>query len=245
MTAKGTSGYPRRDDPHPGVAERRGAVVLAGDDAGAARPHGPGPPGCRRRRRRRRRADGLSAARRAAELGASVVLLEAERIGWGASTRNGGFCHPGFKQSLTALRRLHGQERAEALYRETIEAFEHVERLCTTSIDADFDRTGHLVLASAPSHAVGLRRVRGGDGGRGHGRPRRRARGPAHRDRQRRVRRRDGRRAQRRAASGQARRRAGRPCRGRGRRALRGDGRPVRCGARPTGGRSSRRRAAR
>ena len=99
---------------------------------------------------------GLSAARRAAELGASVVLLEAERIGWGASTRNGGFCHPGFKQSLTALRRLHGQERAEALYRETIEAFEHVERLCTTSIEADFDRTGHLVLASAPSHASGF-----------------------------------------------------------------------------------------
>ena len=99
---------------------------------------------------------GLSAARRAAELGASVVLLEAERIGWGASTRNGGFCHPGFKQSLTALRRLHGQERAEALYRETIEAFEHVERLCTTTIEAEFDRTGHLVLASAPSHAAGF-----------------------------------------------------------------------------------------
>ena len=51
---------------------------------------------------------GLSAARRAAELGASVALLEAERIGWGASTRNGGFCHPGFKQPLTTLRRLHG-----------------------------------------------------------------------------------------------------------------------------------------
>ena len=101
---------------------------------------------------------GLSAARRAAELGASVVLLEAERIGWGASTRNGGFCHPGFKQSLTALRRLHGVERAETLYRETIEAFEHVERLCTTSIDAEFERTGHLVLASAPSHAAALRR---------------------------------------------------------------------------------------
>ncbi len=97
---------------------------------------------------------GLSAARRAAELGANVVLLEAERIGWGASTRNGGFCHPGFKQSLAALRRLHGVERAEALYRETIEAFEHVERLCTTSIDAEFERTGHLVLASAPSHAA-------------------------------------------------------------------------------------------
>ncbi len=99
---------------------------------------------------------GLSAARRAAELGASVVLLEAERIGWGASTRNGGFCHPGFKQSLTTLRRLHGPDRAAALYRETIAAFDHVEALCTTAIDADFDRCGHLVLASAPSHASGF-----------------------------------------------------------------------------------------
>ena len=86
--------------------------------------------------------------------GRRSALVEAERIGWGASTRNGGFCHPGFKQSLTTLRRLHGVERAETLYRETIEAFEHVEHLCTTSIDADFERTGHLVLASAPSHAA-------------------------------------------------------------------------------------------
>ena len=84
------------------------------------------------------------------------MLVEAERIGWGTSSRNGGFCHPGFKQSFTTLRRLHGPERAATLYRETIDAFGHVERLCTTSIDADFDRSGHLVLASAPSHAAGF-----------------------------------------------------------------------------------------
>ncbi len=65
--------------------------------------------------------------------GRRVALVEAERIGWGASTRNGGFCHPGFKQPLTTLRRLHGVEAAETLYRETIAAFEHVERLCTTA----------------------------------------------------------------------------------------------------------------
>lgn len=99
---------------------------------------------------------GLSAARRAAELGASVVLLEADRIGSGASARNGGFCHPGFKPSLGELRRLYGVERAETLYRETIAAFEHVEHLCTTAIDADWARPGHVVLASAPSHAAGF-----------------------------------------------------------------------------------------
>ncbi|MEM8577542.1 MAG: FAD-binding oxidoreductase [Pseudomonadota bacterium] len=35
---------------------------------------------------------GLSAALHLAEAGASVVVLEAQRIGWGASGRNGGFC---------------------------------------------------------------------------------------------------------------------------------------------------------
>lgn len=98
---------------------------------------------------------GLSAARRSAELGASVVLLEGERIGWGASTRNGGMCHPGYKHPVSALERMHGRERAHRLYQETIDAFEHVAGLCTTRIDADFVRSGHLALAFAPSHAQG------------------------------------------------------------------------------------------
>jgi len=99
---------------------------------------------------------GLSAARRAAELGASVVLVEAERLGWGASSRNGGMCHPGYKTSLTALAAEHGRDMGERLYRETIDAFEHVAALCDGPIDADFRRTGHVVLASAPAHAAGF-----------------------------------------------------------------------------------------
>lgn len=99
---------------------------------------------------------GLSAARRAAELGASVVLLEGERLGWGASTRNGGMCHPGYKTSLTALVAAHGRARGERLYRETIDAYEHVKALCEGPIDADFAQRGHVVLASAPGHATGF-----------------------------------------------------------------------------------------
>jgi glycine/D-amino acid oxidase-like deaminating enzyme len=100
---------------------------------------------------------GLSAARRSAELGASVVLLEAERLGWGASTRNGGMIHPGYKTPLSGLIAKHGAERGERLYRESIEACEHVATLCETSIEADFTRSGHVVLASAPAHAEGFR----------------------------------------------------------------------------------------
>ena len=99
---------------------------------------------------------GLSAARRSAELGASVVLLEAERLGWGASTRNGGMLHPGYKTPLSGLVKQHGQERGERLYRESIDAYEHVAALCEGPIDADFARSGHVVLASAPSHAAGF-----------------------------------------------------------------------------------------
>ena len=99
---------------------------------------------------------GLSAARRAAELGASVVLLEGERLGWGASTRNAGMCHPGFKTSFGDLERAHGRPTAERLYRESIDAFEHLAGLCSGPIDADFVRSGHVVLASTPSHAASL-----------------------------------------------------------------------------------------
>lgn len=99
---------------------------------------------------------GLSAARRAAELGARVVLLEGEQIGWGASTRNGGMCHPGYKHSVAELVREHGETRGTRLYQESVDAFEHVADLCSTRIDADFVRSGHLVLASTPVHAAGF-----------------------------------------------------------------------------------------
>lgn len=99
---------------------------------------------------------GLSAARRSAELGASVVLLEAQRLGWGASTRNGGMVHPGYKTPLSKLVAKHGPDRGQRLYRESIEAFEHVGSLCEAAIDADFVRCGHVVLASAPGHADGF-----------------------------------------------------------------------------------------
>ena len=46
---------------------------------------------------------GLSAALHAAEAGYSVVLLEAQRIGWGASGRSGGQMIPGLRWGLDEL----------------------------------------------------------------------------------------------------------------------------------------------
>jgi len=101
---------------------------------------------------------GLSAARRSAELGADTVLLDAERLGFGASTRNGGMCHPGFKHGVLQLIAEHGEAKGLAIYQESVDAYEHVHELCTTAIDADFKATGGLSLACAPSHFAGMAR---------------------------------------------------------------------------------------
>ena len=59
---------------------------------------------------------GLSAALGLAERGRSVVLLEGERVGWGASGRNGGFVGPGYAMPSLALADRLGRDHARALY---------------------------------------------------------------------------------------------------------------------------------
>lgn len=95
---------------------------------------------------------GLWTAIRAKERdpGRRVVLLEASRIAWAASGRNGGFC----EASLT-----HGREnglnrwpeefdRLEELGLENLDGIEEtVERY---GIDADFERTGQMAVAVEP-----------------------------------------------------------------------------------------------
>jgi len=100
---------------------------------------------------------GLSAARRSAELGASTVLLDADRLGFGGSTRNGGMCHPGFKHGVLALIAEHGEAKGLAIYQESVDAYEHVREVAM-AVDADFEAFGGLALAYAPSHVAGLAR---------------------------------------------------------------------------------------
>ncbi len=69
---------------------------------------------------------GLSAARDLARAGKRVVLLEAERVGWGASGRNGGFVSPGYAASLSLISLYAGSERAKALYKLSIEGAQAV-----------------------------------------------------------------------------------------------------------------------
>ncbi len=59
---------------------------------------------------------GLSAALGLAERGRSVVLIEARRVGWGASGRNGGFVSPGYSLPGSRLVARLGLDHARALY---------------------------------------------------------------------------------------------------------------------------------
>lgn len=59
---------------------------------------------------------GLSTALALAERGRKVVVVEAERIGWGASGRNGGQLHTGQRKDQDALEASLGKAKARALW---------------------------------------------------------------------------------------------------------------------------------
>ncbi|MGO1538666.1 MAG: NAD(P)/FAD-dependent oxidoreductase [Leucobacter sp.] len=79
-----------------------------------------------------------------------VILLEAKRVGWAASGRNGGFCEASIS---------HGEPNAEArwpnevgtLRRLGYENLDAIERFVQeNSLDVDWERTGQLSVANAP-----------------------------------------------------------------------------------------------
>jgi glycine/D-amino acid oxidase-like deaminating enzyme len=104
---------------------------------------------------------GITAARELARRDVPVTLLEANTLGWGASTRNGGIVHAGYKWSAGELIRRYGPETGKALYQETLDSYELVKTLIAEeSIDCDFREVGHLELAYAPSHVPELDHMR-------------------------------------------------------------------------------------
>lgn len=65
---------------------------------------------------------GLSAALHLAEAGYKVVLLEAHRVGWGASGRNGGQVGTGLNKDQAELESMFGKTQAKALWDLSLEA---------------------------------------------------------------------------------------------------------------------------
>lgn len=93
---------------------------------------------------------GLSAALHLAGQGYRVVLLEAERLGWGASGRNGGQVGTGPRQDEAELAAWLGPEVARQLF-DLAEAGKALVRDLVTrhAIDCDL-RTGQVVAAAKP-----------------------------------------------------------------------------------------------
>ena len=105
---------------------------------------------------------GINAARELARRGVRVTLLEAMTLGFGASTRNGGIVHAGYKWGPGELMQRYGEETGRALYQETLDGYQTVKRLITDeAIDCDFREVGHLELAYAPSHVEDLQHAAG------------------------------------------------------------------------------------
>src|SRR5436309_13676811 len=96
---------------------------------------------------------GLSAARTLAKRGASVAVLEAETIGWGASSRNGGMVLTGLKLGVNQLISMYGRERTQRMYAASLASIDCVEQIVREeNIDCDFVRCGHLEVACKQKH---------------------------------------------------------------------------------------------
>ena len=101
---------------------------------------------------------GLSAARTLAKQGAKVAVLEAETIGWGASSRNGGMVLSGLKLGMQTVQKRFGRELAKRLFQYSLDSIDTVQQIVKEeNIDCGFARNGHLLTANKPKHFDALK----------------------------------------------------------------------------------------
>ncbi|RZI90066.1 MAG: FAD-binding oxidoreductase [Pseudomonas sp.] len=94
---------------------------------------------------------GVNTALELAERGLSVILLEARRIGWGASGRNGGQLIRGIGHDVSGFARYVGQDGVRYLQQAGIGSVELVrQRITQYAIDCDL-RWGFCELANTPA----------------------------------------------------------------------------------------------
>ena len=104
---------------------------------------------------------GCATALELAERGYRVALLEAQRIGWGASGRSGGQAIFGYGTSMSSLEAQVGPEAARRMWDVSIDALDWVrDRVARHAIDCDLN-WGHLHAATKPrqrDELLGLQR---------------------------------------------------------------------------------------
>jgi gamma-glutamylputrescine oxidase len=104
---------------------------------------------------------GCSAALALAERGYQVVLLEAERVGWGASGRNGGQVLPGIAAEQADLAQLAGNDPALHIWQLSLQAIALIKRrLALHSIDCEWV-DGQMLTAIRPRQWQALQRWQG------------------------------------------------------------------------------------
>jgi gamma-glutamylputrescine oxidase len=99
---------------------------------------------------------GLSTAIHLRQKGYSVTVLEANKVGWGASGRNGGHVGTGQRVDQETLEKWLGLERAKALWQLGLEAVDTVcELIERNGIDCELGK-GNLHLASKTGDVAAL-----------------------------------------------------------------------------------------
>ena len=100
---------------------------------------------------------GLSCALHLAKSGKSVAVLEAERVGWGASGRNGGHVGTGQRADQHSLEKWYGKGAAKELWRLGLEAVDLVSDLVKENgIDCELGKA-NIYFAAKKSHVNELR----------------------------------------------------------------------------------------
>jgi gamma-glutamylputrescine oxidase len=99
---------------------------------------------------------GLSSAIHLRDRGYSVAVVEAERVGWGASGRNGGHCSTGQRADQAELESQVGKRQAQQLWQLGLEAVDTVCQLIERfDIQCDL-KHGNLHMAAKSKHVAEL-----------------------------------------------------------------------------------------
>lgn len=100
---------------------------------------------------------GLSTAHALAREGVDVVVLEANRLGWGASGRNGGVVSGKFRIGFAQMTRRWGLDVAKRMHGIGLEAIDNIpDLLAEFEIDAEYQPSGSLRCAHRPEALAAL-----------------------------------------------------------------------------------------
>ena len=82
-----------------------------------------------------------------------VILIEAGKIGWGASSRNGGFCSfPPIKTSFKKLQKIYGKEETKKFFRNAVEGSNYTKDIISNyNIDCDVTGESNFIVAHHPN----------------------------------------------------------------------------------------------